>query len=175
MAVRAILGQQITLKAARTLGRRFAEALGKKIETPFADLSCVFPGPEDVCNLKAPVENQLGPLGITGMRLRSIFALAKALVNGQITLSVKSDPEEEMKKLLDLPGIGPWPVQYIALRVIGWPDAFPHTDYGVKKALGGMKGDEILKLSEAWRPWRSYAVINLWNSIAPKINKEFSS
>jgi AraC family transcriptional regulator of adaptative response / DNA-3-methyladenine glycosylase II len=175
MAVRAVLGQQITVKAARTLGKRFAETLGRKIETPFEDLFCVFPGPKDICNLKAPVENTLGPLGITGMRARSILALAEALIQGQITLSAKADPENEIKKLLDLPGIGTWTAQYIALRALGWPDAFPHTDYGVKKALGGMKSDEILKLSEAWRPWRSYAVINLWNSIAPKKNKEVQS
>jgi AraC family transcriptional regulator of adaptative response / DNA-3-methyladenine glycosylase II len=109
------------------------------------------------------------------MRARSILALAEALIQGQITLSAKADPENEIKKLLDLPGIGTWTAQYIALRALGWPDAFPHTDYGVKKALGGMKSDEILKLSEAWRPWRSYAVINLWNSIAPKNNKEVQS
>ena len=75
-----------------------------------------------------------------------------------------------MEKLLALPGIGPWTVQYIAMRALSWPDAFPHTDYGVKKALGTIPPEAILKLSEAWRPWRSYATINLWNWLSRHTN-----
>jgi AraC family transcriptional regulator of adaptative response / DNA-3-methyladenine glycosylase II len=86
-------------------------------------------------------------------------------MQGEIDLSRNSDPEIQMKRLLLLPGFGPWTVQYVAMRALGWPDAFPHTDYGVKKALEPYTPKEILNLAEQWRPWRSYATINLWNSL----------
>jgi AraC family transcriptional regulator of adaptative response / DNA-3-methyladenine glycosylase II len=165
MSVRAVLGQQITVKAAKTLANRFASALGEKIRTPFEDLCCTFPGPEKILNIKKPVENSLGALGITGARSRSIYALAEALTSGAVTLSPRADPEAETRKLLALPGFGPWTVQYIGMRALSWPDALPHTDYGIKKALAGKTDREILALSEAWRPWRAYAAINLWNSL----------
>jgi len=168
MAVRAILGQQVTVKAARTLAMRFAAAFGTTIETPFADLTVTFPSPDTICELETPIENHLGPLGITGARARSIYALAEALKTSSITFDLRVDPEKEMAKLLELPGFGPWTVQYVGMRALGWPDAFPHTDYGVKKALAGMTPQEILDLSQAWRPWRSYATINLWNSLSEK-------
>jgi AraC family transcriptional regulator of adaptative response / DNA-3-methyladenine glycosylase II len=182
MSVRAILGQQITVKAARTLAARLAAALGEKIRTPFEDLYCAFPGPEQILNIKSPAavsksgllkksrpaEDRLGALGITGARSRSVYALAEALSAGTITLSPRADPEAEMGALLSLPGFGPWTVQYIGMRALSWPDAFPHTDYGIKKALGEKPAKEILALSESWRPWRSYAAINLWNSLRSK-------
>ena len=165
MSVRAFLGQQVTVKAARTLAKRVALAFGTKISTPFEELTVTFPGPDAIYQLESRIENHLGPLGITGARARSILALAEALVTGSVTFSSGADPEKEMEKLLKLPGFGPWTVQYIAMRAFSWPDAFPHTDYGVKKALPGMKPQEILDLSQAWRPWRSYATIHLLNSL----------
>jgi Adenosine deaminase len=168
MSVRAILGQQVTVKAARTLAMRLAENLGEKINTPFDELKYTFPSPEKIHGLAGPVEDHLGPLGITGARARSIYALANALITGQITLSHYADPEVEMKKLLELPGFGPWTVQYVGMRALGWPDAFPHTDYGVKKALPGLTPAGIVELSQSWRPWRSYATIALWNSLNNK-------
>jgi AraC family transcriptional regulator of adaptative response / DNA-3-methyladenine glycosylase II len=168
MSVRAILGQQVTVKAARTLAMRLAAAFGEKIDTPFGELCVTFPSPSTIYHLEAPIENQLGPLGIIGTRARSILALAEALVTGSITFSPSADPEIEMEKLLKLPGLGPWTVQYIGMRALGWPDAFPHTDHGVKKAFSGMESKQILKLSQAWRPWRSYATLNLWNSLERK-------
>ncbi len=171
MSVRAILGQQITVKAARTLAQRLAATLGQSIATPFPDLSVAFPGPETILRLANPVDS-LASLGIIQARARSIAALAESLVSGFITFSPGADPEREMEKLLTLPGFGPWTVQYVAMRALGWPDAFPHTDYGVKKALdglvdpAGMSPQKILELSQAWRPWRSYATIGLWASLA---------
>lgn len=170
MSVRAVLGQQITVKAAGTLAMRFAATFGESIATPHAPLTHTFPTPEKIQNLKTPIENHLGPIGITGARARSILALSEALLKGNITLTPRGNPEQEMEKLLALPGIGPWTVQYIAMRALSWPDAFPHTDYGVKKVLGNIPPEAILKLSEAWRPWRSYATINLWNWLSRHIN-----
>ncbi|MGI5840516.1 MAG: AlkA N-terminal domain-containing protein [bacterium] len=168
MTVRAILGQQVTVKAARTLAQRFAAAFGTAIDTPFADLNVTFPTPEMICRLEGPVENHLGPLGITGARARAIYALAGAMTSGAVSFAPGADPEREMEKLLQLPGFGPWTVHYVGMRAFGWPDAFPHTDYGVKKALTGKTPREILEMAQAWRPWRSYATINLWNSLAQK-------
>ncbi|HBG07818.1 MAG: adenosine deaminase [Geobacteraceae bacterium GWC2_58_44] len=165
MSVRAVLGQQITVKAARTLATRLAACFGEGIETPFAELSRTFPLPDSICSLEAPVENRLGPLGITGARARSILALAQALVADSITLSLHGDPAAEMQKLLKLPGFGPWTVNYIAMRALGWPDAFLDSDCGVKRALSGMPAKESLALAQTWSPWRSYATVTLWDSL----------
>jgi AraC family transcriptional regulator, regulatory protein of adaptative response / DNA-3-methyladenine glycosylase II len=165
ISVRAILGQQVTVKAARTLAMRLAAAFGGKVETPFEELSIALPDPETIYKLKSPIENHLGPLGITGARARSIYALAETLVTGSISFLPGADPLKEMEKLRNIPGLGPWTVQYIGMRAFGWPDAFPHTDHGVKKALSGIKPQDILNLSQAWKPWRSYATLNLWNSL----------
>jgi AraC family transcriptional regulator of adaptative response / DNA-3-methyladenine glycosylase II len=165
MSVRAVLGQQVSIKAARTLAMRFAAAFGGKVDTPFEELYATFPTSDVICDLKAPIENQFGPLGITGARARAISALAQALASGTVHLTSEADPEAEMAALLRLPGFGQWTVQYIGMRAFGWPDAFPGTDYGVKKALNGLTPNEILDISQAWRPWRSYATLNLWNSL----------
>jgi len=163
ISVRAVLGQQITVKAARTLATRLAQVLGREMETPFAELALTFPLPDEIRALKAPIEDHLGPLGITGARARSIHALAEALRTGSITLSPHADPGREMEKLLKLPGFGPWTVHYIAMRALAWPDVFPHTDHGLKKALAGMSPEEMQTLAKTWSPWRSYATITLWN------------
>ncbi len=168
MAVRAILGQQITVKAAHTLAGRLAAQLGTPVETPFAELNRVFPDPATVCRLSEPIEGHFGPLGVIGARARSILALARAVECGDIELSPLADAEETMQRLRLLPGIGPWTAHYIALRALGWPDAFPHTDYGVKKALPGYSEKQILELSGDWRPWRSYATFSLWHSLDVK-------
>ncbi len=165
MSVRAILGQQITLKAARTLAARMTSAFGEKITTPYEDLTHVFPSSKIICHLETPIEDQLGPIGITKAKARSILALAQALEKGAITLSQYADVKKEITYLLTLPGIGPWTAGYIAMRALGWPDAFLHTDYGIKKALHGMSQEKILSISESWRPWRSYAMMNLWHSL----------
>ena len=165
MAVRAVLGQQITVKAAQTLAGRFALNYGTKITTPINGLTHTFPTPEDFCKLDTPIENHLGSLGVTGARSRSIFSLASEILNGNIDLSRNTDPNIQMQNLLKLPGFGPWTVQYIAMRALNFTDSFLSTDYGIKKALTGYNTKEIMALSEQWSPWRSYSTINLWNSL----------
>ena len=165
MAARAILGQQITVKAARTLAARLVAAYGTPVETGLSGLTHVFPAPSDILALKEPVENHLGPLGITSTRARAIYALAQALAQGGIVLGSSSQPEAEMKKLTELPGIGSWTAGYIAMRTMGWTDAFLETDVAIKKALAPLTKKEMLELSEQWRPWRSYATVSLWNSL----------
>ncbi len=165
MATRAVLGQQVTVKAARTLAARLAASLGEEIGTPFAELSRTFPLPERICSLDPPIEDRLGPLGVTGVRARSILALARALAGGAIVLSPGADPDAAMKKLARLPGFGPWTVQYVAMRALGWPDAFLATDHGVKRALSAVPARERDALVEECRPWGSYATITLWESL----------
>lgn len=165
MALRAVLGQQITLKAANTLAARFVREFGVPIKTGVEGLTHVFPSPEDILELEGPIENHLGPIGIIATRARTIYALADAIAHREINFGICANPETEMKKLMGITGIGSWTAQYIAMRTMGWPDAFLETDAGVKKALAPYTSKEILKLAESWRPWRSYATINLWNSL----------
>jgi AraC family transcriptional regulator of adaptative response / DNA-3-methyladenine glycosylase II len=165
-AVRAVLGQQITVKAASTLTARIAGAYGAPVQTGVEGLSRVFPSPEDILALGGAIENHLGSLGVISARAGTLYELARALTQGEIDLEFCARPEEEIKKLMGIRGIGSWTARYIAMRVMEWPDAFLETDAGVKKALEPYTSKEILKMAEAWRPWRSYAVINLWNAEA---------
>ncbi|MEM5767253.1 MAG: adenosine deaminase, partial [Bacillota bacterium] len=112
-----------------------------------------------------PIENHLGPLGVIAARSRTIYDLARAIVQREIDFDLCAQPEEEIKKLMRIRGIGSWTAQYIAMRAMEWPDAFLETDVGVKKALATYTSKELLEMAEAWRPWRSYATINLWNTL----------
>ena len=161
MAVRAVLGQQ---KAARTLAARLVAAYGTPVETGVGGLTHVFPSPADIIASEGEISGHLGPLGIISARARTILALAHSFEEGGIDFELCADPEAEMKKLMSIPGIGSWTAKYIAMRTMEWPDAFLETDAGIKKALAPRPVREMLAISEAWRPWRSYATINLWNS-----------
>ncbi len=165
MAVRAILGQQITVKAACTLAGRFAQGYGVPLPCKLPGLDRSFPTPEKILSLEGPIEDQLGPLGITRIRSQAILGLSEIFAPGEKDFSIYMEPEAAMKKLREIPGIGVWTAQYIAMRALEWKDAFPDTDYGVKKALAPRNRKEILALAEGWRPWRGYATMNLWNSL----------
>jgi AraC family transcriptional regulator of adaptative response / DNA-3-methyladenine glycosylase II len=162
MAVRAILGQQITVRAARTLAGRVAQALGEPVDTPFPDVALIFPEPAQVL---AAGSQALVRLGVTGARARAIQSLARACSDGELRLEPGVDVERTMETLRAVPGIGDWTAQYIAMRALSWPDAFPAADYGVKKALGESSPARVLKRAEVWRPWRAYATLHLWRSL----------
>lgn len=164
MSVRAILGQQITVKAASTLATRIAQTYGIPIDTGVEGLTHIFPSPEDFLAMGESIQNNLGQLGVTSTRSNTIYALAKAIVNKEIDFD-SIQPQEEMKKLMAIKGIGSWTANYIAMRAMEWTDAFLETDVGVRNALPSYTSKEMLAMSEAWRPWRSYAVLNLWNSL----------
>lgn len=165
MAVRAVLGQQITVKAAGTLAARIVAVHGQSVQTGMDGLTHVFPTPETFLALEGPIENHLGPLGVTAARSRTIHELARLLVKSEIKLDLYARPEEEIQKLMDIRGIGGWTAQYIAMRAMEWPDAFLETDIGIKKALEPYTSKQMLAIADDWRPWRSYATINLWNSL----------
>ncbi|MGO9451919.1 MAG: AlkA N-terminal domain-containing protein [Candidatus Binataceae bacterium] len=162
IGVRAILGQQVTVAAARTIAGRFAAAFGSSIDSPFASLTTAFPSPQRIAALTV---DDIARLGVLASRSRSILALARAIAEGAIDLDAGVDVAAEMEKLRALPGIGEWTAQYIAMRALNWPDAFPHTDLGVMKALNETNPRRVLEAGEAWRPWRSYAVVHLWQSL----------
>lgn len=161
VAVRAILGQQVTVKAATTLSGRFAAKFGEAIATGPAGLTHLHPTAERVACTGA---DEIASLGIIAKRAEAIIALAQAVLKGQISLEPAVNVEEQIAQLIELPGIGEWTAQYIAMRTLAWPDAFPHTDLVVMQQLGTRDKKEILRIAEAWRPWRSYAVMHLWNS-----------
>lgn len=165
MSVRAVLGQQITVKAASTLATRIVENYGTPVQTGIDGLTHIFPSPNDILTMGEKVRDNFGVLGVTSARSNTIYALAKALSRGEIDFEFPTRPEDEMKKLTEIRGIGGWTAGYIAMRAMEWTDAFLETDAGVKNALPEYTSKELLRLAEAWRPWRSYATINLWNSL----------
>lgn len=160
-AVRAILGQQVTVRAAHTIAGRLAAAFGTSVDGPDG-VSVAFPSAEDIARLE-PV--RIAELGVVMQRARAIVALAQALTEGRLVLTPGARADASIETLQKIPGIGPWTAQYIAMRALRWADAFPHTDYGVRKALGDCSAAAALRQAERWRPWRAYAVVHLWKSL----------
>ncbi|PBC48665.1 3-methyladenine DNA glycosylase 2 [Rhodococcus sp. ACS1] len=158
-AVLTVLGQQVSLAAARTFGSRLVAAYGLPVHDGFF----AFPEPETLAAL-AP-EQFRSTLGLTGARARTVLALAEAASNG-LRLGADTDPAEFRAGLLALPGIGPWTADYLTVRVLGDPDAFTPDDLVLKRALGVKTGRQAAELAEAWRPWRAYALFHLWTAEA---------
>jgi AraC family transcriptional regulator of adaptative response / DNA-3-methyladenine glycosylase II len=161
MGVRAILGQQVTVKAATTIAGRYVESFGLPVVTPLAQLSRLTPA---AARVAAASVDDLARHGIIATRARTIIALAKAQRSGGLRLDYGGhhDPESAITRLAELPGIGPWTANYIAMRALRWPDAFPKEDIVVRNNLGGVTAKEADAISQAWRPWRSYAVMHVW-------------
>jgi AraC family transcriptional regulator of adaptative response / DNA-3-methyladenine glycosylase II len=163
-AARVVLGQQVSVAAARMLTRRLIERFGAPVETPWPGLQRCFP---DAATIAAATPESIGELGIVRQRVGALQALARAVVDG-LPLHRGAPLASTQEALLALPGIGDWTTQLLALRVLGWPDAFPATDIGVLKALGlaqARDAPQAIAMAESWRPWRSYAVIALWRAL----------
>ena len=161
LGVRAILGQQVTVKAATTIACRFVTAFGEPIVTPLPELNRLTPSPARVASASV---DDIARHGIVAARARAIIALAAAQAAGEIQLdgAAHPHPDRSNARLAALPGIGPWTAHYIAMRALRWPDAFPKEDIAVRNNLGGVTAKEAERLSQAWRPWRSYAVMHVW-------------
>ncbi len=162
LAGRAVLGQLISVRAATTLAGRVAALAGHPVDTPWPELRHRFPLAAEFLTLDAE------SLGEQGLNRRSIAALkniAAALVGGQLELDRGADPATARQILLQIHGIGEWTFNYIALRALGWPDAFLAGDLGIRKALGGTEPRTAETLAERWRPWRGYAVLHLWRTL----------
>jgi AraC family transcriptional regulator, regulatory protein of adaptative response / DNA-3-methyladenine glycosylase II len=174
LAVRAVLGQQISVPAARTAAARLTRALGEPlaaIDRASPTLTHLFPTPAAI----AAAEPDALPGG-PARRRHTLRVLARALAEGELAIDPGSDRGEVRARLLALPGIGPWTAEYIAMRALADPDAFLPTDLGVRRALerlgrgprGGCPPREAARLAERWRPWRAYALAHLWASLAER-------
>jgi AraC family transcriptional regulator of adaptative response / DNA-3-methyladenine glycosylase II len=165
-AARVILGQQVTVAAGRTLTQRLVDAFGESTATPFPDLGRLFPTAGSVAQADPEA---IGRLGIVRQRVRALQALARKMEAGRLALHPGAPLQPTLDALRALPGVGEWTVQLIALRTLGWPDAFPATDIGVLDALAPLLGARDAKAAEltstAWRPWRGYAVMRLWQTL----------
>jgi AraC family transcriptional regulator of adaptative response / DNA-3-methyladenine glycosylase II len=168
LAVRAVLGQQVTVAAARTLARRLVERFGSTVATPWPDVTRAFPAPE---TLAAASLERIAELGIIRSRVAAIQALAREWPSLAPLLSIGAAPERLVERLCELPGIGAWTAHYVGMRALGWPDAFPPGDVAALKAMQRLYATasprEAEARAEAWRPWRAYALLRLWNSLSP--------
>ena len=166
MAVRIVLGQQISVAAARTIGGRLVMAFGEPLATPFEGVDRLFPTPQA---LLAASSEGLGLLGIVRQRQGALQALARETLAGRLALHPGADVSATLAALHALPGIGDWTAQCIAMRALRWPDAFPSGDVALQKAMGVSSARAAAEASLPWRPWRSYAVLRAWQTLAPAV------
>ncbi len=153
MAVRAVVGQKISVKAARTILGRIVEICGEK-QTLDGSLKVTrfFPTPENI------LAADLSKIGLPGSRVETLKALAREIANKTLVLDGTADFEDTCRKLLAIKGIGPWTVEYIAMRALRNPNGFPETDLEIQKKISRLQLDP-----QKWIPWRAYGAILLWN------------
>lgn len=163
LAVRAVLGQQVTVAAARTLAGRLVRAFGRPLQTPWPEVHTLFPTAAALAEADGAA---LGALGIVRQRQQALQALSRAVADGRLALHPGAPVEATVAQLQALPGIGAWTAQVIAMRALRWPDAFPAGDLALHAALGLRQSPQPARAAEtvaqAWRPWRSYAVLRAW-------------
>jgi AraC family transcriptional regulator of adaptative response / DNA-3-methyladenine glycosylase II len=162
LAVRGVLGQQISVAAARTLAGRLHAAYGE----PLADGGAIGRLPATADALADADPATIAGLGMPLSRARTVVLLARCVASGDISFEPTADIGAAIDALRRVPGIGPWTAEYIAMRGYQWPDAFPATDLGIRTAL---RGRDATAVSDAWRPWRAYAAVHLWDSLSSKI------
>jgi AraC family transcriptional regulator, regulatory protein of adaptative response / DNA-3-methyladenine glycosylase II len=164
LAVRAVLGQQVSVAGARTVAARLVREHGRPLPAPDGALTHLFPSAEALATLD-PTD-----LPMPRARGRALIGLCAALAADDIALDRGADRHDVRRLLLDLPGIGPWTADYVALRALGHPDVFLPTDIGIRDALLAVRRDPAVAAEQAedWRPWRSYAQLHLWHSLTPR-------
>lgn len=158
LAVRAMVGQQVSVAGATTVTGRIARRFGTPLENPDGDLRYLFPTPQQLA------EADMASLGMPGKRALAIVGLAKAVAEGDIALDGAGGLDDAVERLCALPGIGPWTAHYIAMRALGEADAFPAGDLGLRRAAA-VDTKELSAMAENWRPWRAYAAQHLWMSL----------
>ncbi|MEH6418732.1 DNA-3-methyladenine glycosylase 2 family protein [Pseudomonas sp. CGJS7] len=166
ISVRAILGQQVSVAAARTLAARTAQRFGQPLPKPFGPgLEHLFPTPE------ALADADLVEIGLTRARAETVRTVARALLEGRVDFRAERTLDDFVARWVALPGIGPWTAHYIAMRALGHPDAFPADDLVLQKAVPEdgvrMSAKALNARAEAWRPWRAYGVIQVWRDSMP--------
>jgi AraC family transcriptional regulator of adaptative response / DNA-3-methyladenine glycosylase II len=166
VAIRAILGQLVSVRVASNFAGKVAEKYGKRIDTPFPELSLTTPQAVDLAQARA---SDLVALGIMPLRAQTVINFAREYLQGKLVLHPGVDYETTVAKLISLPGIGQWTAEYIAMRCLAYPDAFPAGDLGIKKALNLNSQKALKKAVEKYRPWRAYAAMHLWKTLETKI------
>jgi AraC family transcriptional regulator of adaptative response / DNA-3-methyladenine glycosylase II len=170
LAVRAVLGQQVSVRGASTLAARLARTFGEPSATPHEAILCFSPGAKA---LAATTPERIAAIGLPLKRAATLHALARAVAAGELRLHAGADAAATIGKLKAIRGIGDWTAQYIVMRALRWPDAFPAGDLGLRKALaadGPLREAQLLQLAEKWRPWRAYAAVYLWSALSAKGN-----
>jgi AraC family transcriptional regulator of adaptative response / DNA-3-methyladenine glycosylase II len=157
LAARAVVGQQISVRAARTLLGRLVRELG--VPLGIGENALLFPTASRVADASA---DELARIGLTPARAGTLRGLAAAVARGGIDLQPGASVETAVAQLVELRGVGAWTAQYVAMRALRWPDAFPANDLVVLRALNETRPARAIARSEAWRPWRAYAVMHLW-------------
>jgi len=171
LGLRTILGQQISVRGATTLSGRFATRFGEEIETPLPGLTRLTPTAAAVA---AASTDDVAALGLPRARADGVRALAGAVARREIDLDPGADPAAVVARLLALPGIGPWTAEYIAMRALHWPDAFPAGDLALVKASRLPTARALQLAAERWRPWRAYAAMHLWATLIPLPNQRLA-
>ncbi len=168
IAVRAILGQQVSVAAARTLATRIVQRYGTPVESALPGLERLFPGPEALADV------DLREIGLTTARAGTVRGVAQALLDGRIDFRSEQPLDEFVERWVALPGIGEWTAHYMAMRALSHPDAFPAADLILRRAAAGdgpeLSTKALTAMAEAWRPWRAYTVMHLWRSATDAAN-----
>lgn len=169
LAIRAVLGQQISVAAATTLAARLVQQFGTPVTMPLAGLTHHFPEPAHLVQISV---ERLAKIGLPKTRAATLLAVAKFAADGGLDIAPGASLDDTVKKLKEVRGIGEWTAQYIALRALRFPDAFPAGDLGLQKAAGAVGNDgekisegQLLVRAKNWSPWRGYAALLLWNSL----------
>lgn len=169
MAVRAVIGQQVSTAAAQTHGARLAERYGETVTDHAGGLTRLFP------DMAVLAETDVAALAMPASRRQSVLALARAVASGALDLGAGADWDVARSILASVPGVGPWTIEIVAMRGLGDPDAFTPTDLGVRQAAAGAglpaSPAALIKRAERWRPWRAYAVQYLWATSDHAINR----
>jgi AraC family transcriptional regulator, regulatory protein of adaptative response / DNA-3-methyladenine glycosylase II len=176
LAVRAVIGQQVSVPGARTVAGRLVQAAGAALPAPDGAITHVFPTPAALAELAA---RDPGAFAMPAARRRALAALADAVERGDVVIDHGADPAELRHALVQLPGIGPWTAEYVAMRALRDPDAFMPTDLGIRRGAAALGLPEepaaLLAAGEQWRPWRSYAMAHLWSVPAPAVGRAADS
>jgi AraC family transcriptional regulator of adaptative response / DNA-3-methyladenine glycosylase II len=158
-AARAVLGQQVSVAAGGTIAGRLTRLLGETIATPHPALTHLFPS---AAAIAGAVARDLAALGVPASRVATLRAISRAVSRGELSFDAVGEPAQLVGQLVALPGVGPWTAHCLAMRGLGWPDAFPEDDLVLRQALGGISGRQARALAESWRPWRAYGATHLW-------------
>jgi AraC family transcriptional regulator of adaptative response / DNA-3-methyladenine glycosylase II len=176
LALRAVLGQQVTVQGATTIAGRLARLLAEPLPGAPPPLAYL---PISAERLADAGRASVAGIGLPRTRAECVLALARAVAGGELPELVSDGPAEDpaafAQRLRELPGIGPWTAEYVVMRALRWPDAFPDGDIGLRKAIGGISPARLRAAAEPWRPWRAYAAQHLWASLGDTTGPRLAS